>query len=203
MAGNCRCKVALFKSAASQDDSEDRYVKKLNENHFNAMTVPTLSFQFQLEELKKCLSKPEEYSGNLVILLPGYFMLREILMNLYLNFSKGLILTSQRSVECVKEALPNLPVCWDERRHYCVGLQTRDSAAQLLGLSHLIGYDCGNAENLSRLIISGMIYKSVNATQFFTAYYTLYLWVNRISRGKSSSSISVQQFKARHTTSVT
>jgi len=66
----------------------------------------------------------------------------------------GLILTSPRSVEAVKEAAVHLPDGWKQKRHYCVGIQTRDTAIRLLGdLPNLTGEQCGNAINLSEVIL--------------------------------------------------
>lgn len=73
----------------------------------------------------------------------------------------GFILTSQRSVESIKEAVETLPDAWKERRHYCVGVQTCETAVKLLGLTNIAGQDCGNATNLSALIVEGKL-----------AYYT-------------------------------
>lgn len=57
--------VALFKSAGTKTDSEDRYLNILETNNFRGISVPTLSFEFQLEELRQCLLQPEKYSGEL------------------------------------------------------------------------------------------------------------------------------------------
>lgn len=70
-----------------------------------------------------------------------------------------MILTSQRSAESVKKAIVDLPNAWQDKRHYCVGMKTADTAATLLGLKNLAGQDCGNAENLSSLIVQGLIEK--------------------------------------------
>ena len=67
----------------------------------------------------------------------------------------GLILTSPRSVEAVKEAVNELPIKWKSMTHFCVGLQTHQAAQTLLSLPYLKGEDCGNAENLSTLILQG------------------------------------------------
>jgi len=121
--------VALFKAGADSDaeDPKDRYTSMLKANNYSGLSVPCLSFQFQLDHLRQCLARPEKYSG--------------------------LILTSPRSVEAVKEAVDILPDGWKEKRHYCVGVQTRDTAIRLLGdLPHLTGEQCGNAVNLSEVI---------------------------------------------------
>lgn len=67
----------------------------------------------------------------------------------------GLILTSQRSVEAVQRAITELPAKWKDMTHFCVGLQTRQSAQDFLDLSRIKGEDCGNADNLSALIVQG------------------------------------------------
>lgn len=57
-------KVALFKSSVTADrEVDDRYLKVLNENELRGISVPTLAFQFQLDELKQCLLQPEKFSG--------------------------------------------------------------------------------------------------------------------------------------------
>ena len=70
----------------------------------------------------------------------------------------GFLFTSPRSVESVKEAVGELPELWKSKRHYCVGVQTRDVANNLLGnLPNLTGEQCGNANALSQLILNGTI----------------------------------------------
>lgn len=123
--------VALFKASAESDSEEpkDRYISILKANNYSGVSVPCLSFQFQIDQLRQCLATPEKYSG--------------------------LILTSPRSVEAVKEAVAHLPDGWKEKRYYCVGVQTRDTAIRLLGdLPNITGEQCGNAINLSDLIIN-------------------------------------------------
>lgn len=66
-----------------------------------------------------------------------------------------MLLTSQRSVESVNKAVSILPVAWNGKRHYCVGIKTGETASTLLGLTNLAGQDCGNADNLSALIVKG------------------------------------------------
>lgn len=68
-------------------------------------------------------------------------------------------MTSQRSAESVKKAVADLPNAWQDKRHYCVGMKTAHTAGTLLGLKNLTGQDCGNAENLSSLIVQGLIAK--------------------------------------------
>ncbi len=70
-----------------------------------------------------------------------------------------MILTSQRSAESVNKAVADLSDAWKEKRHYCVGVKTAETAATLLGLKNLAGQDCGNAENLSSLIVQGLTEK--------------------------------------------
>ena len=72
-----------------------------------------------------------------------------------MSLNLGFILTSQRSVESIKEAIAVLPDLWKRRRHYCVGMQTRETAIKLLGLTDIAGQDCGNATSLSSLIVDG------------------------------------------------
>ncbi|EFX86107.1 hypothetical protein DAPPUDRAFT_44826 [Daphnia pulex] len=127
MSGGSRGIVALFKSTDETISNDDRYLSILEENNFIGMLVPTLSFQFQTEHLRECLNQPEKYSG--------------------------MILTSQRSAESVNKAVADLSDAWKEKRHYCVGIKTAETAATLLGLKNLAGQDCGNAENLSSLIV--------------------------------------------------
>lgn len=69
-----------------------------------------------------------------------------------------MILTSQRSVEAVNAAVECLPNDWNEKLNFCVGRKTGETASKILGLTKLMGQDCGNAENLSAVIIKG--YKS-------------------------------------------
>lgn len=63
MTGSSRELVALFKSADEKASIDDRYFSMLEENNFSGILVPTLSFQFQLSNLKECLFQPEKYSG--------------------------------------------------------------------------------------------------------------------------------------------
>lgn len=67
----------------------------------------------------------------------------------------GIILTSPRSAESVNQAMADLLCAWKEMRHYCVGVKTGETAVNLLGLKNLVGQNCGNAENLSSLIVKG------------------------------------------------
>lgn len=56
--------VILFKSTDETGSiNEDRYVAILNENGFHGELVQTLSFEFQSENLKLKLLRPENYSG--------------------------------------------------------------------------------------------------------------------------------------------
>lgn len=54
--------VALIKSTNGVE-KQDRYSILLKENNFIPLSIPTLEFKFQLNELKTCLSQPERYSG--------------------------------------------------------------------------------------------------------------------------------------------
>ena len=56
-------RVAIFKSLSDQPTSKDRYVSVLEANGIEAVAVPTLSFQFQVDHLLACLQNPEAYSG--------------------------------------------------------------------------------------------------------------------------------------------
>jgi uroporphyrinogen-III synthase len=102
-----------------------------------------------------------------------------------------MILTSQRSAESVKKAVVDLPGAWQDKRHYCVGMKTAETAATLLGLKNLAGQDCGNAENLSSLIVQGLIKKK--DCFICVNYYHLSI-IFRISKWLSSiaTPISVQ-----------
>jgi hypothetical protein len=63
MSGGSRGIVALFKSTDENTSNDDRYLSILEENNFTGILIPTLSFQFQTENLRKCLKQPEKYSG--------------------------------------------------------------------------------------------------------------------------------------------
>ena len=58
--------VALFKAGADSDaeDPKDRYTSILKANNYSGISVPCLSFQFQLDHLRQCLARPEKYSGK-------------------------------------------------------------------------------------------------------------------------------------------
>lgn len=62
-------------------------------------------------------------------------------------------------MEAVKLATSNLDDKWKEKRHYCVGVQTKEAAHNLLGLVNIKGHESGNAESLSTIIIMGMRFK--------------------------------------------
>lgn len=55
-------RVALIKSTNGAE-AQDRYATHLKEHEFISFSVPTLTFQFQLDDLKECLMQPEKYSG--------------------------------------------------------------------------------------------------------------------------------------------
>ena len=93
-------------------------------------------------------------------------------------FFAGFILTSPRSVESVKEAADHLPDAWKNKRHYCVGMQTRNTALRLLGdLPHLTGEQCGNAISLSEFILNGdhygmfFLFYLLNLNHFFVSKF--------------------------------
>ncbi|XP_032794365.1 uroporphyrinogen-III synthase isoform X1 [Daphnia magna] len=127
MAEGSRGTVALFKSSDENALNDDRYLTLLEENNFTVNLVPTLSFEYQTENLRERLQQPYKYSG--------------------------IILTSPRSAESVNQAMADLLCAWKEMRHYCVGVKTGETAVNLLGLKNLVGQTCGNAENLSSLIV--------------------------------------------------
>lgn len=58
--------VALFKASAESDSEEpkDRYISILKANNYSGVSVPCLSFQFQIDQLRQCLATPEKYSGK-------------------------------------------------------------------------------------------------------------------------------------------
>ncbi|XP_057376276.1 uroporphyrinogen-III synthase-like [Daphnia carinata] len=127
MAGSSRGIVALFKSMDENSLNDDRYLTLLEENNFTVSLVPTLSFEYRTENLRERLQQPHKYSG--------------------------IIFTSPRSAESVSQAMADLPCAWKEMRHYCVGIKTGETAINLLGLKNLVGQTCGNAVNLSSLIV--------------------------------------------------
>lgn len=55
--------VALFKATTSAEPSDDRYVNVLNEHNYLGIVIPTLAFEFDLDELKSRLLRPENYAG--------------------------------------------------------------------------------------------------------------------------------------------
>ena len=63
MAGGSRGLVALFKSADEKVSIDDRYMSILKENDYVGILIPTLPFQFYLDNLRECLMQPEKYSG--------------------------------------------------------------------------------------------------------------------------------------------
>lgn len=74
----------------------------------------------------------------------------------FLSQFSGIILTSQRSVESVYQANPNLTDEWRGKRNFCVGKKTSETALRLLNVTRVLGEDCGNAEKLSALIVQGI-----------------------------------------------
>lgn len=66
-----------------------------------------------------------------------------------------MVFTSQRSVESVCKADPDLHDDWREKLNYCVGKKTCETAVKLLKLSRVVGQDCGNAELLASMIVKG------------------------------------------------
>lgn len=62
--------VALFKSSAEGTRSEeDRYGNLMKQHGFVSISVPILSFEFVLDDLKNCLSDPDAYSGLPMIVI--------------------------------------------------------------------------------------------------------------------------------------
>jgi hypothetical protein len=98
----------------------------------------------------------------------------------------GMILTSQRSAESVNKAVADLSDAWKEKRHYCVGIKTAETAATLLGLKNLAGQDCGNAANLSSLIVQGLTEK-----YFFIYKFVYYHLTYRISKWLSPAATPI------------
>lgn len=121
--------VILLKS---ETDSSDTYGRILEANNFKAIFVPTLGFGFKnLDELKKKLEHPENYSG--------------------------IIFTSPRSVDAVRSALGEdipIPDGWFKLCNYSVGEVTHNLVMSSLNQLHTKGKDTGNASNLSEFIKS-------------------------------------------------
>lgn len=63
MAEGSRGTVALFKSSDENALNDDRYLTLLEENNFTVNLVPTLSFEYQTENLRERLQQPYKYSG--------------------------------------------------------------------------------------------------------------------------------------------
>lgn len=63
--------VVIFKSTCDEL-KKDRYQTVLVDNNIaHAILVPTLSFQFQLDELRTCLQDPDAYSGRYLHVVLG------------------------------------------------------------------------------------------------------------------------------------
>lgn len=113
----------------SESESSENYAKQLIEKNFNPIFVPTLGFGFKkLDELKEKLLKPNMYSG--------------------------IIFTSPRSVEAIKEALNNtiIPDDWKMLHNYCVGEVTHNLVWSTLNELNAKGKETGNASNLADYI---------------------------------------------------
>lgn len=63
MAGDSRGTVALFKSSDENTSIDDRYLSILEANNFAVVLVPTLSFEYQTDNLRERLHQPDKYSG--------------------------------------------------------------------------------------------------------------------------------------------
>ena len=57
--------VAILKSFADDRKlDDDPYLVILRQNGMGCLGVPTLAFQFQLQQLSSCLQQPDSYLGN-------------------------------------------------------------------------------------------------------------------------------------------
>lgn len=110
----------------SETESSDVYAEQLKEHKFNAIFVPTLGFGFKnLDALKTELMQPDKYSG--------------------------IIFTSPRSVDAVKESLQDekLPDGWKTLHNYCVGEVTNNLIRASFEDISLRGKETGNANHLA------------------------------------------------------
>ena len=113
----------------SESESSEEYADMLKQNKFNAIFVPTLGFGFkQMDILRAKLLAPENYTG--------------------------LILTSPRTVDAVREALGDtpLPEEWKSLHNYSVGEVTHHLAMTTLDHLYTKGKETGNASNLADFI---------------------------------------------------
>ncbi|XP_034943966.1 uroporphyrinogen-III synthase [Chelonus insularis] len=121
--------IILCKSVSDNNESQEEYIQYLQSAGYSCYVLPTLCFEFvNLEDLQNRLSKPYLYSG--------------------------LILTSARSVEAIKNATKqNIPDTWKKLPAYCVGPTTESLARSNLKLEACEGSHCGNSKNLAEYII--------------------------------------------------
>jgi len=123
-----RTSVLLLK-AATEDGDKDKYLSALEKLGLSVTLVPVIVFNFvNRESLALSLSRPHQYSG--------------------------LIFTSKRSVEAVREASgPDFPHDWRGRPAYVVGGGTGQAVLSKLGLTNIRGEETGKAESLAELIV--------------------------------------------------
>ena len=121
--------VVLLK-AASEDREQDKYLHALEKLGLSVTLVPVIVFSFvNRESLASCLSRPHDYSG--------------------------LIFTSKRSVEAVRDATaPNLTHDWRDKPVYVVGGGTGQAVLSMLRLTNIRGEETGKAESLAEIIVT-------------------------------------------------
>ncbi|XP_055379786.1 uroporphyrinogen-III synthase-like [Condylostylus longicornis] len=114
----------------SESESTEEYVEQLKKHKLNPVFVPTLGFAFrQLDVLKERLNDSEKYSG--------------------------LILTSPRSVDAIREALGNAPIPegWKKLHNYSVGEATHHLAMMNLNQLYTKGKETGTSGTLADYIL--------------------------------------------------
>lgn len=121
--------VVLLK-AASEDHEQDKYLTALEKLGLSVTLVPVIVFNFVNREfLASCLARPHQYSG--------------------------LIFTSKRSVEAVRDASgPNLTQDWRDKPVYVVGGGTSQAVQSMLSLNNIRGEETGKAESLAKIIVT-------------------------------------------------
>lgn len=122
-------KSILLLKAAPEDGEKDKYLNALEQLGFSVTLVPVIVFNFvNRESLASSLSHPHQFSG--------------------------LIFTSKRSVEAVREASgPHFTDDWRDKPVYVVGGGTGQAVLSMLGLTNIRGEDTGKAESLAELIV--------------------------------------------------
>lgn len=113
----------------SESESSEEYADMLKKNKFNPIFVPTLGFGFkQLDALREKLLAPEKYSG--------------------------IILTSPRTIDAVREALGDKELAeeWKSLHNYSVGEVTHHLAMTTLNKLYTKGKETGNSSNLADFI---------------------------------------------------